>query len=115
MSSSAASPAARDARRARVFDVIGKRRWFFLFSGLLTIPGLRPGIVSRPENRKNQRRLPMTSNTRARLASRAAGEAAEELIVAHPEQRRTLEGRHPDDDPQDRPGHHDRGEHRDQD
>jgi len=23
-----------------VFDVIGKRRWFFLFSGLLTIPGL---------------------------------------------------------------------------
>jgi preprotein translocase SecF subunit len=24
----------------RVFDVIGKRRWFFLFSGLLTIPGL---------------------------------------------------------------------------
>jgi preprotein translocase SecF subunit len=33
-------PAARDARRARVFDVIGKRRWFFLFSGLLTIPGL---------------------------------------------------------------------------
>ena len=40
MSSSAASPAARDARRARVFDVIGKRRWFFLFSGLLTIPGL---------------------------------------------------------------------------
>ncbi len=23
-----------------MFDVIGKRRWFFLFSGLLTIPGL---------------------------------------------------------------------------
>ena len=28
------------ARRAPVFDVIGKRRWFFLFSGLITIPGL---------------------------------------------------------------------------
>src|SRR5450759_205129 len=27
-------------RRASVFDVIGKRRWFFLFSGLITIPGL---------------------------------------------------------------------------
>ena len=23
-----------------MFDVIGKRRWFFLFSGILTIPGL---------------------------------------------------------------------------
>ena len=30
----------RRARLARVFDVIGKRRWFFLFSGLITIPGL---------------------------------------------------------------------------
>src|SRR5450755_4238674 len=39
-SSWAVSPAGRGARRARVFDVIGKRRWFFLFSGLLTIPGL---------------------------------------------------------------------------
>ena len=24
----------------RVFDLIGRRRWFFLFSGLITIPGL---------------------------------------------------------------------------
>ena len=29
-----------DARRARVFDVIGKRRWFYLISLLITIPGL---------------------------------------------------------------------------
>lgn len=28
------------ARRVRVFDVIGKRRWFYLFSLLVTIPGL---------------------------------------------------------------------------
>src|SRR5687767_12436989 len=28
------------ARRARVFDVIGKRRWFFAFSLIITIPGL---------------------------------------------------------------------------
>ena len=31
---------AAGGRRARVFDIIGKRRWFFLFSGLITIPGL---------------------------------------------------------------------------
>jgi preprotein translocase subunit SecF len=29
-----------DVRRARVFDVIGKRRWFYIFSALITIPGL---------------------------------------------------------------------------
>jgi len=23
-----------------VFDVIGKRKWFFLFSGLILVPGL---------------------------------------------------------------------------
>ena len=28
------------ARRARVFDIIGKRRWFYLFSLIITIPGL---------------------------------------------------------------------------
>ena len=28
------------ARRARVFDIIGKRRWYFLISALITIPGL---------------------------------------------------------------------------
>ena len=28
------------ARRASVYDIIGKRKWFFLFSGLMTIPGL---------------------------------------------------------------------------
>src|SRR5436853_461993 len=29
-----------EERPARVFDIIGKRRWFFLLSGLVTIPGL---------------------------------------------------------------------------
>ena len=29
-----------DARRARVFDVIAKRRWFYIFSLIITIPGL---------------------------------------------------------------------------
>ena len=28
------------ARRGRVFDVIGKRRWFYLFSLIVTVPGL---------------------------------------------------------------------------
>jgi preprotein translocase subunit SecF len=37
---SAPSGRARDARRARVFDVIGKRRWFYIFSLIITIPGL---------------------------------------------------------------------------
>src|SRR6185503_18957704 len=27
-------------RHARVYDIIGKRRWFFLISALVTIPGL---------------------------------------------------------------------------
>ena len=36
----AAAARPRGRRRAPVFDIIGKRRWFFVFSALLTIPGL---------------------------------------------------------------------------
>ena len=41
-SSRRSGPSGRQAgaRRARVFDVIGKRRWFYIFSLLITIPGL---------------------------------------------------------------------------
>src|SRR6186997_3628907 len=41
-SSSPSAPSAPhpDARRARVFDVIGKRRYFYLLSLIITIPGL---------------------------------------------------------------------------
>src|SRR6266550_1310176 len=78
---------------------------------------IRPGMVTRPEMRKNQRRLPMMSNTRAGLSPdpRPTRPSCDELLLAHPEQA-GLPGPAPGDDPaQDRPRHDDRAEHRDED
>src|SRR3954471_18680991 len=75
---------------------------------------IRPGIVIRREKAKNQFRLPMTSNTPAGLAGNvaAAGRPGEELLLGHVEERRLPGPRLLDDDPEHRPRHHDRGEHR---
>src|SRR3989304_3448697 len=44
---------------------------------------MRPGIVIRPLKRKNQRRLPIRSNTRPRLPSVTPRRRGRELVLAH--------------------------------
>src|SRR3954463_16307007 len=77
---------------------------------------IRPGMVIRRENAKNQFRLPMTSNTPAGLAREVAAgrRAGEELLLGDVEERRLAGPRLLDDDPEHRPGHDDRREHRHQ-
>src|SRR5713226_2709629 len=75
-----------------------------------------PGMVRRPEKMKNQRRLPMMSNTTAGLSSecRSTDRSGEELLLGHAEQPRLTRGVLANDEAQDGPGHGDRGEHRDE-
>src|SRR5215203_2731100 len=77
---------------------------------------ITPGIVSSSENAKNQRRLPMMSNTRAGLSpDRAARRAREELVLRDAVEARLAGPRLLHDDAHDRPGDGHRGEHRDED
>src|SRR5207344_628560 len=77
---------------------------------------ITPGMVSSSENPKNQRRLPMMSNTRAGLSpDRAARRTREELVLGDAVQARLAGPRLRDDDAHDRPGDGHRGEHRDED
>ena len=82
----------RPERRARVFDIIGKRRWFFLLSLLITIPGLifillspspaarRPAVRDRLHRRHRSGRSGSRTRTsrpsRSRPCSRAAASEA---------------------------------------
>ena len=76
---------------------------------------IRPGIVMASESAKNQRRLPMMSNTPARLSSDAGGRrAGQELRLGHAVQARLARPRLRDHDAEDRAGDRDRGEHRHQ-
>src|SRR3954452_22624116 len=79
----------------------------------------RPGIVTRREIRKNQRFLPMMSNTRASLSPEAAAarraDARHELLLADAVEARLPRPRPRDDGAQDGAGDDDRAEHRDQD
>src|SRR5258708_29863731 len=78
---------------------------------------MRPGIVTSAERRKYQRRLPMMSNTRSRLASqrRPPRRPGHELLLAHAVEGRLTRPVAADDDPQDRARDGDRTEHRDED
>src|SRR4051812_29235967 len=78
---------------------------------------ISPGIVTRAERRKNQRRLPMMSNTRAGLSPEAAPSRrqarGDELLVADAVEVRSSRPVANDDPAQDRPRDDDRAEHRD--
>src|SRR5215212_4655612 len=80
---------------------------------------ISPGIVTSAEIRKNQRRLPMMSNTRARLASqpRPAGQprSRHKLLVAHSVQACLARPVPEHDRAEDRASDDDRAEHRDED
>src|SRR5688500_14995050 len=78
---------------------------------------IRPGIEMSAEKRKNQFRFPTTSNTRSRLAAdhRPAGTAGHELVLGHAEQTSLARPVLGHEHAQDRAGHGDRGEHRDED
>src|SRR5947208_14296723 len=78
---------------------------------------IRPGIVMRSENAKNQFLFPMMSNTRWRLAAddAPARRSGGELRGADPVQPRAASPVAGDDDPQDRARHEHGGEHRDED
>src|SRR3989304_4419836 len=78
---------------------------------------IRPGIVMRREKAKNQRFLPMTSNTGRRLAPNRgpAARPVDELGFGDPVEAGLAGPVLGHDDPQDRPGDGDRGEHRGQD
>src|SRR5450759_1295063 len=72
----------------------------------------RPGTTMMPEKRKNQRRFPMMSSTRARLPAATGQERpSRELLFAQPVQARHAGPFVADHPAQDRPGHRDRGEH----
>src|SRR5690242_12925330 len=79
---------------------------------------IRPGIVTSSEIRKNQRRLPTMSNTRARLSEpspRTRAGARDELLRAHAVEARFAQPALGDEGPQDRSGDDARAEHRDED
>ena len=63
-------PVQLDARRARVFDVIGKRRWFYLFSLIITIPGLVFILLTPFTDAGLQFTIDYTGGTSGRSASR---------------------------------------------
>src|SRR4051794_35477642 len=80
---------------------------------------IRPGIVTTRERAKNQRRFPMMSNTGAGLsphpAARRGPPGRRELLLADAEPVGLARPAPADDPAQDRPGHDDRAEHRDED
>src|SRR5579859_1962818 len=76
---------------------------------------MRPGMVTSSDRPKNQRRLPMMSNTAACLAPperRPAARTLDELSLGDAVQPRPPSPRLGDDDAEDRPGDDDRREHR---
>src|SRR5437879_10783236 len=74
---------------------------------------IRTGMVTGPERRNNQRRLPMMSNTRAGLSPepRTSGTPSDELLLAHSVQAGPARPSPGDDEAKDRPRHDDRAEH----
>src|SRR3989304_10329255 len=75
---------------------------------------MRPGIVIRPLKRKNQRRLPIRSNTRPRLPRAAPRRRGRELLLAHAVEAGTARPGAAHDPAQDAAASGVRREHRDQ-
>src|SRR3954465_12670179 len=77
---------------------------------------IRPGMVIRSENAKNQFRFPMMSYTGARLTpERTSHRAGEELVLGDAVEARLACPRLGEHEAEQRPRHRDRGEHRDED
>src|SRR3989337_3835256 len=75
---------------------------------------MRPGIVIRPLKRKNQRRLPIRSNTRPRPPRAAPRRRGRELLLAHAVEACTARPGAAHDPAQDAAADGDGREHRDQ-